>query len=384
MTNDASSSSSPPPEKENKGDEDSVVYVMDEQEASLDVSFDETNQSVAYITYATLEHRNEWNVDIFPALTTWLTGRQYHVVLPIHHRIEYETQFCRQHVNYCQRIHPIWVLCQEGTMGAPTCCQCEQALSQMADDDDEDSEFPSYDWYAFHHSTTYWRRSYLEEYLSKVDSNKPIMVASARLQSLGLEEDHDNPCAQKQQQDDDDDMDFLYPYAQPMVLSRGALRMLTKPDVGGLDRRALTKECETFGWASVDVGMQIMGWMYSLPVLQATFAQGRPDQLLAHGNGNHNQDHVLGMVDIGRVGDSMTVQECHEYYSRLDQNRTTTTKQENDKKKKKKKRRFPPYKYHRPKGFGQTRLFEEWGNPQSWPQNEPWHTMEPQHCRVGK
>ena len=343
-----------------------------EQDFDTDV-VDESGQTVAYITYVSLESMVELERYVFWALSTWLSsssssssssGRKYHVVMSDEYREKYETDVVQQYPKFTQRIHPLWVSCPTTQFALETCCYVEKGLTQLLhnDKENETKDIPSsYQWFAYMEPSFYIRRRYLEDFLKTENAADPLMVASSQLRSLGFSSfaDSEYNCTTLTTSDD-----FEYPYTQPMVLSRGALELLTTTS---LERGGLSAQCQAFH-AGYDVGMQLLGWMHSLPVLRAYFAHAQP-QYVDEGD-VPSVDVVLGMSELSKGTDTMTVSQAHQHYKALSTSEGFAEGHHPH-----------PHVYHRPEGFKQTTVFQQYGDPTTWSE---WHTFEPRHCLLDK
>ena len=313
------------------------------------------NSKIAFMTLVDAsETMDDFTKYIFPSLDTWLLSvvtpdRPYFVVM-LQDFQEKFTNLCESYPAYCNRIQPLWATDCHGpdsNIGLPSCCKGQAGFRQLhqrlvdsiVKNGNDDME--EYDWYLYVEPRVYVRVDYMMEYVQPLDPKEAITITSGVARSLGLGDYDGSPynCSVHYPSED-----YLYPFGHPLLLSRGALDTLAP---GALYGNGLLQQCQEYGDLTLDVGLQILPWMYSIPSLFVQYTYETPKK----------QKDEEWMIRI-------FVEDMHKLHQRIEGQQPIPAME---------------YHWHRTNGFRHTELFRQYGHPQSWPKGT-WHLFKTQHC----
>jgi len=211
----------------------------------------------------------------------------------------------------------------------PSCCKGQAGLKQLMLD------YKEYHWYVYLEPNVYVRHQYLQDYVSHLDPQEPVTLTSGVSRPMGFS-DYDGSaynCSVPSSH-------FLYPFGHPIVLSQAAMKVMAP---AGFIRGGLMAQCKEYGDTSLDVGLQILPWMYSVPSLfiDIVYEPGKEDWM------------IRAFIEIEETHRSVV-------------DRPIPTKHQ-----------FQWHRVHH--GFEQTELFRTHGAPRTWTK---WHLFETKHCWV--
>jgi len=275
----------------------------------------------------------------------------YFVSIKQEWRSKYETMCEENEKNrqYCRRIRPIWADC-EGTdspVNLPSCCKGESGLRYLWQQQQQQHR---YDWYVYVEPHVYVNQGYMRGYVSSLDPDEVVSLTTGVSRPMGYSDFDGSPykCSVPSG-------DFLYPFGHPLLLSRGALEVISA--VGLVQGGGLVQQCKEFGDTAMDVGMQILLWMYSVPSLFVKFVFESPET-----KNDHDWMIRIFVEDMYKT---------HQAIMKDDNNNNNNSK----------KQQQYDYKWHRVDGgFNQTELFREEGDPRTWTE---WHLFQTKHCWIG-
>ena len=147
-----------------------------------------------------------------------------------------------------------------GTSGP--CCRCQESMRHMIH---LMARGDAWKWWVFADDDMYMRAPAIVAMLSKHDHNQPLAVVSdGQIRGLtpSFFRSRSPDCASP-------DCVFRFPWAQPAILSRGA--MIKLMDV--VHKNLLTQECKAFD-VTHDVGLGMIMWIASLPFVAVGEYQG--------------------------------------------------------------------------------------------------------------
>ena len=313
----------------------------------IPVPHDGLEPKIAYVSYSYLTALDDASTTrfinfIFGALQTWLRDEQslLFVVLTLKSKAFYD-QLCENplYESVCQRVVPIPVDCPEGYYGDSPCCKMQEGLLQVFE------RYPDYDWYMYGDDDNYIRTAHWRDYLRpltrKDDDAEPFIVSSGKLKRLGQSSfifgpDDKQMCSTDHQ--------YYYPWGQPIVYSKAALKRV----IPGFKMNGFRLQCKEFV-ITHDVGNQVFHWMYQMPVV--TF-----DIPLFPGNVNAMAVHAHGKQRTNP-------------FPVLEKSFMNVTHPP------------PPYTYvwHNTTAFTETSTYRKYGPVDTW--KDEWHTMPIADCR---
>jgi hypothetical protein len=329
------------------------TYLQAKDHGKLNAALEEEddqprNQSIAYVSYGSFNKgQDRFHIMIIDSLRTWLTDGVIYYVL----NKEWKTQFeeaCEEPRNRqeCKRIVPIFVNCPEGYYGPSPCCKMDQGMTVMWEN------YSHHDWYSYQDDDMYIRPAYMNDFLSGLSPDEPLVLTSKNPRQLGVSWG-------TKSQNCSTDLDFMYPWGQPAIYSKAGLKLMSKAFQMG----AVSKQCQAFG-VTHDVGNPIVHWMLGLPQIRLPTI---PDLPPKDWTGINAEDHkalqstheLLGTHGIGR-SDTPNATEVHAHIGHV-------------------KHPNPPHRYvwHRPNGFLQTTTYRIHGNVSEWTE---WYTMNASDC----
>eukprot|EP00977_Amphora_coffeiformis_P003912 scaffold777_cov159-Amphora_coffeaeformis.AAC.2 len=300
---------------------------------------------IAYVSYSYLTSLNDASATrfinfIFGTLQTWLKDEQSLLFVVLTHESKaFYDKLCQDplYENLCQRVVPISVNCPEGYYGDSPCCKMQEGLLQVFE------RFPDYDWYMYGDDDNYVRTAHWRDFLRPLtgDDVGPLIVSSGPLKRLGqssfLHEQQDT-------QKCSTDHQYYYPWGQPIVYSKSALKRV----IPGFKMNGFRLQCKEFK-ITHDVGNQIFHWMYQMPVI--TF-----DIPLFPGHGKAMAIHAHGKIQVNP-------------FPVLKKNFMNVT--------------YPPppytYMWHNTTAFTETSTYQKYGPVDTW--TNEWHTMPTADCR---
>jgi hypothetical protein len=285
---------------------------------------------------------------IFPALDTWWDANEtepLYIVLTPQWKENYATM-CQNHVEYCSRLYPLWVDCPEGQFGESPCCKQEKGLLALPKE---------YEWTLFADDDMYFKvdglRGLLQNHLPDASTNVYLVTAGGRsAKQLGQFGYKGIRGAYKCS----DLPEYRYPWGQPVIYSRAALRRVTP----GLRAGGLVKQCIEFD-VTHDAGNSIFHWMYQLPdyAIRISMFPGTKvsrDVMGVHGIHRHIESvgHVVTMQEIHAQATNSTQKTTIKKYMKILNNRT---------------------------GFLESETLAKYGGPSGWGDGV-WHTMPVTDC----
>ena len=149
-----------------------------------------------------------------------------------------------------------------GTTGP--CCRCQESMRWMIN---LAARGDAWKWWIFADDDMYMRAPAIVAMLSKHDHNRPLAVVSdGQIRGLtpSFFRSRSPDCASP-------DCVFRFPWAQPAILSRGA--MIKLRDDAVMHKNLLTHECKAFD-VTHDVGLGMMMWLASIPFVTVGEYQG--------------------------------------------------------------------------------------------------------------
>jgi len=309
---------------------------------------------IAYVTFAHLKDTSRFERFVFPSLDTWFRDSDdaYYVVLGEVWREAYHGHLCNGNNSewkrrYCPRLRPIFVDCPEAYYGESPCCKNEKGMLKMHEDHGKE-----YDWFMYMDDDVYVRREFLGKYIEPLDPSGIMILASGKnggkLTKLGTPSFRFGnslyPCSS--------DIEYMYPWGQPVVYSRGALaRAAVGFRLGGL-----VKQCLEYG-VTHDAGNAIFHWMMQFPELRIPFPREA-----AHTALTHFGSHTVGRTR--RNSNDWNFTETETFFQNKDGDDLTFIRH-----------------WHNVTGFRSTATYQAYGNPWTW--TDVWHTMNVSDCRGG-
>jgi hypothetical protein len=294
------------------------------------------NKRVAYVAFGSFQKGpDRFHTMIIDSLRTWLKGDVIFYVVNKNWETRFEEACLEPAIQKeCKRIIPIFVDCPEGYYGASPCCKMDKGMTVMWEN------YSHYDWYSYQDDDMYIRTAYMDDFLSGLSPNEPMVLTCKSTRQLGNTWGHADKRANCSA-----DIDFMYPWGQPAVYSRAGLERMSKAFQLG----AIAKQCKSFD-VTHDAGNPIVHWMVGLPEVRLPDIPPRSKQVRANEMGTHG---------VAKFGPNAT--EVHAQIGHV-------------------KHPPPPYEYkwHRPKGFLQTTIYKLHGNVSKW---TAWHTMNISDCR---
>ena len=202
----------------------------------------------------------------------------------------------------------------------------------------------AYDWFVYMDDDVFIRRKYLAKYVEPLDPSDRAILASGKnggkMSKLGEPSFNYGkspyPCSS--------DLEYMYPWGQPVVYSRGALmRAATGFRLGGL-----VKQCLEYG-VTHDVGNAIYHWMMQFPELRIPFPATVNGMELTHFGSHVGKENDGNFFEIESFFESKNLTD----------------------------RAFLRH-WHNVTGFRSTMAYRKHGNPWTW--TNVWHTMNISDC----
>ena len=299
---------------------------------------------IAYVSYSYLQALDDKSATrfvnfIFGAIQTWLKDEQSLLFVVLTHASKaFYDQLCQNPIyqNVCQRVIPIPVDCPEGYYGDSPCCKMQAGLLHVFE------HYPDYDWYMYGDDDNYLQTPHWRDFLRPLtgDDKEPLIVASGPLKRLGTSGFSFDP---NDKQVCSTDHQYYYPWGQPIVYSKSALKRV----IPGFKMNGFRLQCKEYG-ITHDVGNQIFHWMYQMPVIIIDVSQ-------FPGDVSHMAVHAFGK----KYDNPFPVLE------KKFMNRTHPP---------------PPYQYywHNSTAFTETSTYDAYGSVDTWTE---WHTMPVADCR---
>jgi hypothetical protein len=314
---------------------------------SSSVSKPET-PGLAIVMFAHLKNTDRFDNLIFPALDTWWDVNEtepLYIVLTPQWKENYATM-CQNHVEYCSRLYPLWVDCPEGQFGESPCCKQEKGLLALP---------KAYEWTLFADDDMYFKvdhlRGLLQNHLPDASTSVYLVTAGGRsAKQLGQFGYKGIRGAYKCS----DLPEYRYPWGQPVIYSRAALRRVTP----GLRAGGLVKQCIEFD-VTHDAGNSIFHWMYQLPdyAIRISMFPGTKvsrDVMGVHGIHRYIESvgHVVTMKEVHAQATNSSQKTSYKKYMKFLNNRT---------------------------GFLESETLAKYGDPRGWG-DDVWHTMPVTDC----
>ena len=305
----------------------------------------ETTQ-IAYITFCHLASTERFETMIFPALSTWHpTTVPYYVVLLERWRHKWNTliQTNTNFTRYASRIQPLFVDCPEGKFGESPCCKQEKGLLDMLD------SYRQFDYYLFMDDDVYLRDDYLKEYLTTTSPDDVVVLVAGfppkMLGHMGYlpQNEMQYYCVHK-------DENFKYPWGQPVIYTRAALRHVES----GLRQGGLVKQCLEYN-VTHDAGNALLHWMYQLDYIFLRVTSWA----------DSFRNDFLGAHAIGRSSKYENDTSMEAVHRRYHQERFVAWPKKH------------VVKRFNTTGFQRTKTFKVSGDPTNWTM---WHTMLKKDC----
>jgi len=296
----------------------------------------------------------------------------------------------------CQRIQPIYVDCPEGKFGESPCCKQQKGLLELHNQNlnNNNNNYPLYDWYAFFDDDVYLRKEYVAKLLAGLQPPPDFPMAAIPYNQIpriiGFDDRRCYPPYVPIGTTRDDDKNnkhdqFLYPWGMPIFYSRGALDIMSK----GYRANSLVEQCAAFD-VTHDVGNAILNWMYGLPAAMlpplANLPAVRDDYIGSHLAGRDDmRERMRGKERLnrrGRVIAPALPEDFFSFYGTHERWMLERNQYPEDLQKwwtGSERHWFPNVTTD---GFRRTLTHDRRGDPRSWPEGV-WHTMEISDCDMG-
>eukprot|EP00547_Thalassionema_nitzschioides_P010769 CAMPEP_0194262270 /NCGR_PEP_ID=MMETSP0158-20130606/46458_1 /TAXON_ID=33649 /ORGANISM="Thalassionema nitzschioides, Strain L26-B" /LENGTH=418 /DNA_ID=CAMNT_0039002423 /DNA_START=37 /DNA_END=1289 /DNA_ORIENTATION=- len=309
--------------------------------------YNRTGPRIAFIAYTYMGNMTKFEARVIGALETFMKKEPIYFVVMSNMWNETYRTFCRQAKNrrHCQKLQIIWVDCGEGWSTTAGCCKAQKGLLQIYD-----QYGTNFDYFIYQDDDDYIRVDMLKRLLRPLPADEEFVVGSTE---LGYSLWDKYYCSDKE--------DFKYPWAQPIIYSRGSLKVISN----GFRLNGLLSECVAYKLL-YDVGLPIFNWMYSLPALMITlsdhYTHSYSREITQEEEGVFGYHGVLNDHTSGHAASFYTMQKAHEYYqTELDEPTELT------------------YKWHNATGFRSTRTHSIHGDPRTW--EDAWMISDNRECK---